>query len=106
MPDIQFGKAIQLRAGSDLSILTTGSEVHPTLQAAEALAAEGIYVAVWDVHTIKPLDLDAVALAAGTGAVLTVEEANRTNGLGTAVAEALLEGGLRRQRLGLPARSA
>ncbi len=93
VPDIEFGKAIQLRTGSDLTILTTGSEVYPTLRAAETLAAEGVNAAVWDVHTIKPLDLDAVAAAAGTGAVLTVEEANRTNGLGTAVAEALLEGG-------------
>lgn len=98
VPDIEFGKAIQLREGSDLTILATGSEVRPTLDAAMMLEADGMSVSVWDVHTIKPLDLDAVAAAAGTGTVLTVEEANRTNGLGTAVAEALLEGGFGQTR--------
>ena len=58
-----------------------------------------------DMHTVKPLDLDAVAAAAATGRVLTVEEHNRTNGLGTATAEALLEGGfggVRFRRLDVP----
>ncbi len=93
VPEIEFGKAIQLRDGSDLTILATGSEVHPSLRAAAELEQQGIRTAVWDMHTIKPIDVDAIAAAASTGAVLTVEEANRTNGLGTAVAEVLLEGG-------------
>jgi transketolase len=105
VPDLEFGRAIQLRSGSDLTILATGSEVRPSLDAAESLQEQGFAVGVWDVHTIKPLDLEAVAAAAATGAVLTVEEANRTNGLGTAVAEALLEGGFggtRFHRHGVP----
>ncbi len=95
VPTIRFGEAIQLRGGSDLTILSTGSEVYPSLRAAESLGEQGVSVAVWDVHTVKPLDLAAVAAAAATGVVLTVEEHNRTNGLGTAVAEALFEGGFR-----------
>lgn len=94
VPDITLGKAIRLREGSDLTIFATGSEVHPSLEAATLLAEEGVSVRVVDMHTIAPLDVDEVLAAAReTGAVLTVEEHNVTNGLGTAVAEALLLGG-------------
>ena len=105
VPDVQFGRAARLRDGSDAAIITTGSEVYPSLQAAERLAADGAQVAVIDMHTVKPIDLDAIAAAAATGRVLTVEEHNRTNGLGTATAEALLEGGfagVRLRRLDVP----
>ncbi len=105
VPDVQFGRAVRLRDGGDAAIITTGSEVYPSLQAANRLASDGIEVAVFDMHTVKPLDVDAVAAAAATGRVLTVEEHNRTNGLGTATAEALLEGGfagVRFRRLDVP----
>jgi transketolase len=105
VPDVRFGKAVRLRDGGDAAIIATGSEVLPTLRAAERLAGEGASVAVYDMHTVKPLDVETVAAAAGTGRILTVEEHNRTNGLGTAVAEALLEGGfgsVRLQRLDVP----
>jgi transketolase len=95
VPDLRFGTATRLREGGDVAILTTGSEVRPALDAAALLAVDGIEATVFDVHTVKPLDLDAVAAAAAVGTVVTVEEHNRTNGLGTAVAEALLEGGFR-----------
>ena len=98
-------RPMRLRDGSDAAIIATGSEVLPSLRAAERLAGEGASVAVYDMHTVKPLDLEAVAAAAGTGRILTVEEHNRTNGLGTAVAEALLEGGfggVRLRRLDVP----
>ena len=76
------------------------------MQAAEPPGAgDGLEVAVYDMHTVKPLDVDAVAAAAATGRVLIVEEHNRTNGLGTATAEALLEGGfagVRFRRLDVP----
>jgi transketolase len=92
VPDITFGRAIRLREGRDIAIIATGSEVHPALQAADLLAAQGISVRVVDMHTIKPLDVDEVlAAAAERGAVLTVEEANRTGGLGSAVAEVLAD---------------
>lgn len=95
VPELEIGKATVLRRGRDLAILATGSEVHPSLAAADLLAAQGIDAGVVDVHTVKPLDVDAVLDAARSGAVLVVEEHNRTNGLGTAVAEALLDGGIR-----------
>ncbi|ADG80521.1 Transketolase domain protein OS=Tsukamurella paurometabola (strain ATCC 8368 / DSM / CCUG 35730/ CIP 100753 / JCM 10117 / KCTC 9821 / NBRC 16120 / NCIMB 702349 / NCTC 13040) OX=521096 GN=Tpau_3949 PE=4 SV=1 [Tsukamurella paurometabola] len=94
VPDLTLGKSIRLREGSDLTIVATGTEVHPSLEAAEILAGEGVSVRVVDMHTVAPLDVDEVLAAAReTGAVLTVEEHNVTNGLGTAVAEALLLGG-------------
>lgn len=93
VPKLKFGKSIKLRAGSDLAIVTTGSEVHPSLEAASALADQGIQASVYDFHTLKPLDTDVIGEIASHGAVLTVEEHNRTNGLGTAIAEAILEGG-------------
>lgn len=89
----RFGKAATLREGRDLTIITTGSQVHASLAAADRLIAEGRGVRVLDMHTIKPLDLDAVkAAAAETGAILTVEEHNVIGGLGSAVAEVLAGG--------------
>ncbi|MEV7289890.1 transketolase C-terminal domain-containing protein [Streptomyces sp. NPDC093252] len=96
VPDLTLGRAIRLREGTDLTIVATGSEVKPALDAAESLAAEGIDARVVDMHTVAPLDVEEVlAAACETGAVLTVEEHNVTNGLGTAVAEALFEAGAR-----------
>jgi transketolase len=91
--DFQFGKAIRLRAGHDLTIIATGSEVHAALDAAEMLSREyGIEARVTDMHTISPLDKTEIrAAAAETGAILTVEEHNITGGLGSAVAEVLVE---------------
>jgi transketolase len=92
VPKIAFGKAIRLREGSDLTIVATGAQVRPSLDAAATLAAEGIEARVVDMHTIKPLDGDELrAAAAETGAVLTVEEHNVIGGLGSAAAEVLVE---------------
>lgn len=94
VPDVRFGEAIRVRDGGDAAIVTTGSEVHPALTAADRLAEEtGAQVAVYDMHTLKPFDVGAIAAAAGTGRILVAEEHNHTNGLGTATAEALFEGG-------------
>ena len=90
--DLRFGKAITLRDGKDLTLIATGSEVHPSLEAAAMLEADGLSVRVLDMHTIKPLDREAIAAAAGeTGAIMTVEEHNVIGGLGSAVAEVLVE---------------
>ena len=87
-----FGRAITLRDGRDLTIIATGSTVRASLDAALQLAREGRAVRVVDMHTIKPLDLEAVrAAAAETRAILTVEEHNVIGGLGSAVAEVLVE---------------
>jgi transketolase len=105
VPDIRIGTAVRLREGTDLTIIATGSEVRPALDAAELLAADGYSARVVDMFTVRPLDTAEVLDAArDTGAILTVEEANRTGGLGTAVAEVLLESGagVRFRRHGVP----
>lgn len=99
VPKLTFGKSIKLRSGSDLAIVTTGSEVYPSLQAATQLAESGIHASVYDFHTLKPFDFESLSEIASHGNILTVEEHNRTNGLGTAFAEALMDGGLGHTRL-------
>jgi transketolase len=103
--DFEFGRAARLRDGDAATIITTGSELWACLRAAERLAAEDVHVRVVDMHTISPLDTEEV-LAAGrdTPAVLTVEEHNRSGGLGSAVAETLMDQGVhpRLQRLAVP----
>jgi transketolase len=94
-PVVTIGRAIRLRNGEDLTLIATGSEVRPALDAAELLAADGISTRVLDMHTIKPLDHRAVIAAAhDTGGILTVEEHNITGGMGSAVAEVLSEAGI------------
>jgi len=90
--DYNLGEAITLRDGSDVSIICNGTMVHMALQAAENLQKEGVDSQVIDMHTVKPLDQDAVINAARkTGAVVTAEEHNILGGLGGAVAECLSE---------------
>ncbi len=87
-----LGRAIRLREGRDLTIIATGAEVHPALEAAAGLAEHGIATRVVDMHTIKPIDRAEIeAAAAETGAILTVEEHNVIGGLGSAVAEILVD---------------
>lgn len=86
----EFGKAVQLRDGSDVAIFGTGATVQEALKAADALAEEGVSARVVNVHTLKPLDEDAVlAAAADCGALVTVEDHSAMGGLGSAVAEVL-----------------
>jgi transketolase len=90
LPDRSFipGEAELQRSGSDVTIIANGTTVHLALQAAEALSGEGISARVLNMHTISPLDTDAVTAAAKeTGAIVTVEEALDRGGLGGAVAE-------------------
>ncbi len=92
MPGYRFelGKGAVLRDGTDVAIAATGMMVQMALQAAEALAAEGISARVLDLHTIKPLDEALILQAAQeTGAIVTSEEHNIIGGLGAAVAEYL-----------------
>ena len=92
--DVPFtlGKANVLRKGTDVSILATGLLVQESLKAAEMLAAEGISARVLDIHTIKPIDKDAIIAASKeTGAIVTAEEHTILGGLGGAVAEVLTE---------------
>jgi transketolase len=90
---VEMGKGITLREGSDLTIIGTGSMVGRSLLAAEKLAQEGLSARVLEIHTIKPLDVDLIRQAAEeTGALVTAEEHSVIGGLGGAVAEALGEG--------------
>ncbi len=93
-PDYAFeiGKGVELRDGSDCTIIATGLCVSEALSAAESLAAEGIIAQVINIHTIKPLDEELVIAAAKkTGRIFTVEEHSVIGGLGAAVAEVLSE---------------
>lgn len=83
-----IGKAIQLRPGKDVTLVCCGLMVSRSLEAAELLFNEGIDARVLEVHTIKPLDGDAIEQAAReTGALVTIEEHSVLGGLGGAVAE-------------------
>ncbi|MGI6083963.1 MAG: transketolase family protein [Acetivibrionales bacterium] len=87
-----FGKADILRNGEDATIIASGVMVRVALQAADLLKEEGVGVRVINMHTVKPLDEEAVIRAAKeTGAIVTAENNNYLNGLGSAVAEVLCE---------------
>ena len=88
----QVGKGVTLRDGADVTIVATGLMVGMALEAAEALAAEGVSARVVNIHTIKPIDREIIAAAAReTGAIVTAEEHNIIGGLGSAVAEVVAE---------------
>ena len=89
----EMGKGVQMKEGTDVTIIATGIMVDMALTAAEQLANEGISARVINMHTIKPIDRALVLDAAKeTGAVVTAEEHNIIGGLGSAVAEVVSEG--------------
>ena len=93
-PEYKFeiGKAIKLADGIDATIIANGMMVEEALIAREMLMADGISVAVVNMHTVKPLDKEMLlAEAQQTGAIVTSEEHNVIGGLGSAVAEAVAE---------------
>lgn len=88
--EFEIGKARTVREGSDVTVIANGAMVYEAVGAAMALEEEGISVRVIDMHTIKPLDTDAVVKAVReTGAIVTAEEHQIEGGLGGAVAECL-----------------
>jgi transketolase len=90
--DPTIGQAMTVRQGRDLTLIGVGTLLSRCLAAARRLASEGVEARVLDMHTIKPLDLEAVQCAAAeTGAIVTAEEHSIVGGLGGAVAEALAE---------------
>ncbi len=90
--DFQRGRAITVREGDDVSLIATGSMLLVATRAADRLKADGINARVLSMHTVKPLDLDAVeAAAAQTGVILTIEEHSVIGGLGEAVCAVLSE---------------
>jgi len=88
------GKGSVVREGGDLTIIACGIMVHKALEAAQALALQGVSARVVDMYSIKPIDADLILrCAAETGAIVTAEEHSVTGGLGSAVAEVLVRGG-------------
>ena len=90
--DFEIGKGVTLRDGTDVTIIASGILVDEALKAEEALAAKGISARVIDMHTWKPLDEELVIKAAReTGAIVTAENHQVSCGLGSAVANVLVE---------------
>ena len=86
-----IGKAVMLNEGTDVTIIATGHLVWEALLAAEALESEGISAEVINIHTIKPLDEEAILKSVSkTGCVVTAEEHNYLGGLGESVAGVLV----------------
>lgn len=88
----EIGKAITVREGKEVTIIASGLTVSTSLEAAEMLAKDGIDAKVVNMHTIKPIDKEAVIAAAKeTGKIVTVEEHSVIGGLGSAVCDVLSE---------------
>jgi len=88
LPDFAFGKAVTVRPGSDVCLISTGTIIAEVLAAADRLTASGLSVRVESFHTVKPLDEARLAeLFATCRAVVSVEEHSRIGGLGGAIAE-------------------
>lgn len=102
----QLGKAVIVNQGYDLTLISTGGLLRSVAEAAERLAKKGFQARVLSMHTIRPLDTEAVLTAVReTRAIVTIEEHSVVGGLGGAVAEVLAESGELRipfKRLGLP----
>ena len=91
----EFGKVQTLREGKDIALIATGALVQESLKAADMLSEDGISARVLNVHTLQPLDADAIVAAAReTEHVLAAEDHNVNGGLGSAVAEAIAEAGV------------
>jgi transketolase len=88
--DFRIGRANKIRDGRDVTIAACGYLVYPAMRAADRLASDGVSARVLDVHTIKPLDKEAILSAAReTTGIVTAEEHTVIGGLGGAVAELL-----------------
>ena len=101
----EIGKAALVRDGKDVSVIANGMMVPEAIKAADILKEEGISVRIYDMFTIKPLDEEAVLAAAKeTGAIVTAENHSVLGGMGSAVAECLMENGacVPFHRVGLP----
>jgi len=86
----RIGEGVSLRAGNDVTLVSTGPVLSRCLQVAEELVRDGIDARVIEIHTLKPLDKELLVRAAcETGAIVTVEEHSIIGGLGSAVCEAL-----------------
>lgn len=100
----QIGKSLTLKEGNDITLIGSGSILNDILQAASQLESKGIRARVINIHTIKPIDREAILQAIEeTGKIMTIEDHSIYNGLGSAVAEVVAESGkgVAFRRLGL-----
>ena len=101
--DFEFGKAIQLLDGNDLTIIAAGETVWHAYEAGKQLAEKGIKARVLDCSSIKPFDTEAVRKAASeTGRIITVEEHSQFGGLGGIVTETIAENPVPVKIIGIP----
>jgi transketolase len=102
----ELGKAITVKEGDDITLISTGAMLKTTVDAAAALSEKGIEARLLSMHTLKPIDKEAILIAArGTGGIITIEEHSHIGGLGGAVAEILAEDAhdkIRFRRIALP----
>ena len=91
--EFEIGKAKHLKDGNDVALIANGDTVHLALKAAEVLESEGISVKLLDMHTIKPIDREAILECIEIEKIVTVEDHNIINGLGSAVSEVVAEQG-------------
>ena len=89
--ELKIGKSLKLLDGKDITIFSNGRMVYNSLKAAEKLKKEGIFASVINMHTIKPIDTDAIKIAGKNKLIVSVEEHNIIGGLGSAIAENLSE---------------
>lgn len=101
----EIGRAVCVRPGSDVTLISTGGMLTAALEAAQLCEAAGIDVRVLSMHTVKPLDVEAIEQAAReTRLLVSLEEHSLAGGLGGAIAEAMVDNnmGTRLLRLGMP----
>ncbi len=92
--EFEIGKSKLVQEGKDIALIANGDTVCIALKAASMLAEQGISARVLDMHTIKPLDVDAIrACIENIGKIITVEDHNILNGLGSSVADIVAESG-------------
>ncbi len=92
--DFEIGKAVCLKEGNDVALIANGDVVRLALSAEKELAKQGISASVYDFHTIKPIDREVVEKElAKCGKIVTIEDHNILNGLGSAVCEIVAEKG-------------
>jgi transketolase len=103
--DFRIGRAITVREGNDAAVIFSGTIGYNAKRAVEKLAARGIACRLVSMPTVKPIDQQAILEAAKTGTIVTIEEHNVHGGLGSAVAEVLMDhgaGNVRFKRIALP----
>jgi transketolase len=89
-PPFQIGQAVTLREGSDVTLVAAGVTVSRAMAAARLLESDGIHAAVLNLSTVRPIDRDAIEVAARRGPIVTIEEHTVFGGLGSAVSEVVV----------------